>query len=83
VGCYVKVAAPSCLAPSFWIELARIAGAGGAFAFEDEVDPGKVGRGVMVGERRVVVSSGHHAPTVLVVCERGGQGWALAFSPIG
>ena len=48
---------PSCLAPSSWIELARIAAAGGAFAFEDEVDPGKVGRGVTVGERRVVVSS--------------------------
>ena len=44
---------------------------GGAFAFEDEVDPRKVGRGVTAGARRVVVSSGHDAPPVLVVCERG------------
>ena len=78
-GCCVKVAAPSCLAPSFWIELARIAAAGGAFAFEDEVDPAKVGRGVTVGERRVVVSSGHDAPPVLVVCERGRRVAAPAF----
>jgi hypothetical protein len=79
VGCRVEIAAPGCLAPSFWIELARIAAAGGAFAFEDEVDPGKVGRGVTVGERRVVVSSGHDAPPVLVVCERGCRVAAPAF----
>src|ERR1700719_2975244 len=71
VGRRVEIAAPSCLAPSFWIELARIAAAGGAFAFEDEVDPGKGGRGGRAGARRVVVSSGRDAPPVLVVCERG------------
>ena len=38
VGHRVEIAAPSCLAPSFWIELARMAADGGAFAFEDEVD---------------------------------------------
>jgi hypothetical protein len=67
----VEVPAPGRLAPSFWI-----AAAGGAFAFEDEVDPGKVdpgkvGRGVTAGARRVVVASGHDTPPVLVVCERG------------
>src|SRR6478672_1929916 len=61
VGHRVKIAAPSCLAPSFWIELARIAAAGGAFAFEDEVDLGKVVLGVTAGARRVVVSSGRDA----------------------
>ena len=71
VGHRVEIAAPSCLAPSFWIELARIAAAGGAFAFEDEVDPRKVGRGATAGARRVVVSSGHDAPPVLVVASAG------------
>src|ERR1700722_12140538 len=71
VGCRVEIAAPSCLAPSFWIELARIAAAGGAFAFEDEVDLGKVVLGVTAGARRVVVSSARAAPPLSVVCERG------------
>ena len=46
--------------------MARIAAAGGAFAFEDEIDPAKVGRGVKVGARRAVVSSAHDAPPVSV-----------------
>ena len=66
VGHRVEIAAPSCLAPSFWIELARIAAAGGAFAFEDEVDSAKIGRGVKAGSGRAVVSSGHDAPPVSV-----------------
>ena len=58
----VEVAAPGALAPSFWIAVASIAAAGGAFAFEDEVDLAKVGRGVKAGARRVVLSSAHDAP---------------------
>jgi hypothetical protein len=46
--------------------VAWIAAAGGAFAFEDEVDPAKVGRGVKPSARRVVVNSGHDAPPVSV-----------------
>src|ERR1700722_333591 len=53
---------PGALAPSFWIAVASIAAAGGAFAFEDEVDLAKVGRGVKAGARRVVLSSAHDAP---------------------
>jgi hypothetical protein len=66
VSCRVEVAAPGRLAPSFWISVAWIAAAGGAFAFEDEVDPAKVGSGVKPGARRVVVNSGHDAPPVSV-----------------
>ena len=47
----VEVASPGGLAPSFWIAMARVAAAGGAFAFEDEVDPAKFVRGVKVGGR--------------------------------
>ena len=46
MGGGVEVTAPGALAPSFWIELARIAAAGGAFAFEDEVDPSKFARSI-------------------------------------
>jgi hypothetical protein len=62
----VEVAAPGSLVPSFWIAVARIESAGGAFAFEDEVDSAKVGRGVQAGAGRAVVSSGHDAPPVSV-----------------
>jgi hypothetical protein len=62
----VEVAAPGALVPSFWIAVARIESAGGAFAFEDEVDSAKVGRGVKAGAGRAVVSSGHDAPPVSV-----------------
>lgn len=58
----VEVVASGRLAPSFPIAVARIAAAGGTFAFEDEVDPAKVGRGVKAGARRVVVSSAHDVP---------------------
>src|ERR1700722_16896111 len=83
VGRRVEIAAPSCLAPSFWIELARIAAAGGAFAFEDEVAPAKFVRGVTAGATGLVVRSGHDAPPVLVVCERGRRGAAPAFLTMG
>ena len=66
VGRCVEVVAPGRLAPSFWIAVARIASAGGAFAFEDEVDSAKIGRGVKAGSGRAVVSSGHDAPPVSV-----------------
>ena len=49
----------------------RIAAAGGAFAFEDEVDPAKFVRGVTTGATGLVVRSGHDEPPVLVPCERG------------
>ena len=49
VGGGVEIAAPGALAPLFWIAIARIAAAGGAFAFEDEVDSAKVGRRVTTG----------------------------------
>jgi hypothetical protein len=49
VGRRVEIATPRALAPSFWIAVAWIAAAGGAFAFEDEVDPAKVGRGCKAG----------------------------------
>ena len=39
----VEVAAPGALAPSFWIAVASITAAGGAFAFEDEIDAATVG----------------------------------------
>ena len=43
MGCGVEVAAPGALAPVLWIAIARIASAGGAFAFEDEIDAATVG----------------------------------------
>ena len=46
LGCRVEVAAPGRPAPSFRIAVARIAAAGGAFAFEDEVDPAKFARSI-------------------------------------
>ena len=74
VGHRVEIAAPSCLAPSFWIELARIAAAGGAFTFEDEVDPAKFVRGVMAGGTRLVISSDHDAPRLsLLLGGRAGE----------
>jgi hypothetical protein len=58
----VEVAAPRALAPSFGIAVARVSAAGRTFAFEDEVDPAKVGRGVKAGVWRVVVNWVHDAP---------------------
>jgi hypothetical protein len=53
--------------------VAWIAAAGGAFAFEDEVDPAKVGRGVKPGARRVVVNSGHDASCLCLAWRRVGR----------
>lgn len=47
----VEVASPAGLGPSFRIAIARIAAAGGAFTFEDEVDPTKFARGVTDARR--------------------------------
>src|ERR1700733_6081999 len=55
----VEVASPGGLGPSFRIAIARIAAAGGAFTFEDEVDPTKFARGVTDGATGLVISSGH------------------------
>ena len=75
----VQVPAPGRLAPSFRIAVAGIAAAGGSFAFEDEVDPAKFVRGVTAGATGLVVRSGHDAPPVSVVCERGCRVAAPAF----
>ena len=58
----VEVASPGGLGPSFRITIARIAAAGGALSFEDEVDPAKFVRGVMAGGTRLVISWDHEAP---------------------
>ena len=58
----VEVASPGGLGPSFRIAIARIAAAGGAFTFEDEVDPAKFVRRVMAGGTRLVISWDHEAP---------------------
>jgi hypothetical protein len=67
----VEVASPGGLGPSFRIAIARIAAAGGAFTFEDEVDPAKFVHGVMAGGTRLVISSGHDAPCLSLL--RGGR----------
>jgi hypothetical protein len=70
----VEVASPGGLGPSFRIAIARIAAAGGAFTFEDEVDPAKFVRGVMAGGTRLVVSSDHDAPRLsLLLGGRAGE----------
>jgi hypothetical protein len=60
----VEIASPRVLAPLMRVLFARVSPAGGAFEFEDEVDPAKVDRGVKAGVRRVVVNSAHDAPAV-------------------
>ena len=82
MGCGVEVAAPGAFAASFWIAIARIASAGGAFALEDEVDAAKVGRWVAVGAMGAVVSPGHAAPPVLVPTG-GAAATRRAVGPIG
>ena len=67
----VEVASPGGLGPSFRIAIARIAAAGGAFTFEDEVDPAKFVRGVMAGGTRLVISWDHEAPCLSLL--RGGR----------
>jgi hypothetical protein len=67
----VEVASPGGLGPSFRTAIARIAAAGGAFTFEDEVDPAKFVRGVMGGGTRLVISSGHEAPRLSLCLETG------------
>jgi hypothetical protein len=70
----VEVASPGGLGPSFRIAIARIAAAGGAFTFEDEVDPAKFVRGVMARGTRLVISSGHDAPRLsLLLGGRSGE----------
>ena len=79
VGCGVEIAAPRAIVPSRWIAVAWIAAAGGAFAFEDEVDPAKVGRGVKAGASGSVVSSAHDAPPVSVWL----GGWSCGRPEVG
>ena len=79
----VQVLAPGRLAPSFRIAVAGIAAAGGALTGEDEVDPAKFVRGVTAGAPGLVVRSGHDAPPVSVVCERGCRVAAPAFLTMG
>ena len=77
----VEVASPGGLGPSFRTAIARIAAAGGAFTFEDEVDPAKFVRGVMGGGTRLVISSGHEAPRLSLLLG-GGSGECSAVVPI-
>ena len=78
-GSRAEVAAPRALAPSVWIAVAWIAAAGGAFAFENEVDPAKIGRGVKAGALGSVVSSAHDAPPVSVWL----RGWSDGRPAVG
>ena len=66
----VEIASPRVLASLMRVLSARVSPAGGAFAFEDEVDPAKVDRDVKAGARRAVVNSVHDAPPMSVL--RGG-----------
>jgi hypothetical protein len=70
----IEVASPGSRCPSFRIAIARIAAAGGAFTFEDEVDPTKFARGVTDGATGLVISSGHGAPPLsLLLGGRSGE----------
>jgi hypothetical protein len=75
----VEVTAPGRLVPSFRIAVAGIAAAGGAFAFEDEVDPAKFARGVTAGTTGLFINSGHDASPASVW--RGG--WSGGCSAVG
>jgi hypothetical protein len=69
----VEVASPGGLGPTFRIAIARIAAAGGAFTFKDEVDPAKFVRGVMAGGTRLVISWDHDAPRLSLCCVEAGR----------